>query len=206
MKYLYTLFVAILLSACSTVDGGVYDNHNKTSIRVPVSRQYVATKVQHSAIKHRVPITIAKAVTHVESRFQCHVVGPHTKYGRARGPLQIMPSSARSMFGYNGPEHLLANCEQGLEYGMLHLARCYKLAGGDPRGTAHCHVQGPHRNPFKPVNAYARNYGNWVMAQYRRNPGTVRYTAVASFSPNQPIGIVPGWTHSQIALVAAHLQ
>lgn len=133
--------------------------------KVPQTRTYVAEKVRAKAVQHKVPVALAKAVTHIESRFRCNAVGPMTRYGRARGPMQIMPSSARGMFGFTGPTVVLATCDEGLEYGMLHLARCYELARGDFRGAAHCHVQGPHRDPFKPVNAYARSYGKWVMAQ-----------------------------------------
>lgn len=131
---------------------------------VPPARAHVAEKVRVKAVQHRVPVALAKAVTQIESRFRCNAVGPSTRYGRARGPMQIMPSSARGMFGFSGPTAVLATCDEGLEYGMLHLARCYELAKGDFRASAHCHVQGPGRDPFRPVNAYARSYGKWVMA------------------------------------------
>lgn len=153
-------FVALSLGACaSPFERGEFRG------TIPASRAQVAEKVRVKAVQHKVPVALAKAVTQIESRFRCEAIGPRTRYGRAMGPLQIMPSSARGMFGFSGATMTLATCDEGLEYGMLHLARCYELAKGDFRGAAHCHVQGPYRDPFKPVNAYARSYGKWVMAQ-----------------------------------------
>jgi soluble lytic murein transglycosylase-like protein len=183
--------IGFLLAGCQSV--------NEPSFSPSTPRKDVAQLVKQSAAKHSVPASIAVAVTHVESRFRCNAIGPMTRYGRAMGPLQILPTSARGMFAYDGPTARLATCEEGLEYGMRHLARCFKLAGGDPRATAHCHVQGPHRNPFQPINAYARNYGNWVMAQYRRDPSRTYFAAYSGISG------VPNWSYTAVAMYASSL-
>lgn len=126
-------------------------------------RDDVRRMVANEATRQGVPVALAYAVTHVESRFRCDAIGPRTRHGRARGPLQIIASSARAL-GFDGAESELATCGAGLRYGMAHLRRCVDLAGGDSARAATCHVQGWGRDPARPVNAYARAYRGWVMA------------------------------------------
>lgn len=134
-------------------------------------RTVVRRKVEVEARRQGVPVALAHAVTHVESRFRCNAVGPRTRVGRGRGPLQIMPGSARAL-GFTGDARRLATCDEGLRYGMKHLARCWERSGRSYAGAATCHVQGWGRDPHRPVNAYARQYRGWVMAQLPAQPDT----------------------------------
>jgi hypothetical protein len=120
--------------------------------------------VRAKAQELKVPEALALAVTHVESRFRCDAVGPRTRHGHAYGPLQILASSAARL-GYTGSVSALRSCGAGLHYGMLHLAQCWGMSGGSYKHAAHCHVQGPGRNPAVPVNAYAASYGRLILAQ-----------------------------------------
>ena len=91
------------------------------------------------AERQGVPVTLALAVAWKESRHQCGAVGRPTRGGRAQGPLQIMPGSARGLGHRGGP---LANCADGLRFGMMHLARCYRLASGHHQRAWRCHETG----------------------------------------------------------------
>ena len=142
-------------------------------------RPAVRRKVEAEARRQGVPVALAHAVTHVESRFRCNAVGPRTRVGRGHGPLQIMPSSARAL-GFTGDARLLATCDEGLRYGMKHLARCWELSGRSYAGAATCHVQGWRRDPHRAVNAYARQYRGWVMAQLPAQPDASGWLARGS--------------------------
>lgn len=92
------------------------------------------------AKRQGVPVAFALRVAKLESGHRCNAVGPRTRSGRAQGPLQIMPGSARALGHSGGP---LNNCGAGLHYGMKHLAMCYRLANGNQPAAARCHLKGP---------------------------------------------------------------
>ena len=149
--------MAVIMAQQSIVARPVHD------VTARSGRAEVRALVANEATRQGVPVALAYAVTHVESRFRCDAIGPQTRHGRARGPLQIIASSARAL-GFGGADSELASCGAGLRYGMAHLRRCLDLAGGDNARAATCHVQGWGRDPSRPVNAYARAYRGWVMA------------------------------------------
>lgn len=138
-----------------------------TNAPARLARPEVRLAVASEARRQGVPAHLAHAVAHVESRHRCNAIGPRTRHGRAHGPLQILPASARAL-GYSGPDHALATCDAGLRFGMAHLARCWELSGRSYAGAATCHVQGWGRDPHRPVNGYARQYRGMVMAQMGR--------------------------------------
>jgi len=104
-----------------------------------VNKTDVMNKVATRATAEGVPVNFALRITKVESGFQCHVVGPKTKHGRAQGVMQILPTTAERM-GHRGGD--LANCDDGLKYGMAYLSLCYQLAGKDERKASSCYVGG----------------------------------------------------------------
>lgn len=114
-----------------------------------------AQLIAAEAKRQGVPPSLALRVAWVESRHRCDAIGPRTRYGRAQGPLQIMPRSATGLGHRGGP---LNNCGAGLHYGMKHLAMCYRLAKGDHALTARCHLSGPGglRNRSRYANEYVR--------------------------------------------------
>jgi soluble lytic murein transglycosylase-like protein len=103
----------------------------------PATASDATALVTAAAKRHRVPVDLALRVGRAESGLQCH---RHNKSG-ASGPLQIMPSTARAM-GYRGPSIRRASCAVQTEWGMRHLAMCYRGAKGDRRIAAACHYQG----------------------------------------------------------------
>jgi hypothetical protein len=123
-------------------------HHQRHAYPMPVPRPaefgIVQALVVAAAELQGVPAQLALAVAKSESGFRCNAVGPATSAGRALGPLQIMPGSARGMFGYRGPVSALASCGAGLRIGMSHLALCYRVTGGDWGATRRCHVTGPY--------------------------------------------------------------
>ena len=92
--------------------------------------------VSSAAKRHGVPVSFALKVARQESGVKC---GNHNPSG-ATGPLQIMPRSARAL-GYRGNIRR-ASCYIQTEYGMKHLAMCWRGAHGNPRRAAACHYQG----------------------------------------------------------------
>lgn len=103
---------------------------------LPVPRNSVVGLVQMSAQRHGVPVALAVAVSHVESRHRCNAVGAAGE----GGPLQILPATARGM-GYRGPASGLRNCGVGLDLGMRHLAMAWRKCG-TKAGAARVHNQG----------------------------------------------------------------
>ena len=91
---------------------------------LPVPRSSVIGLIRRSAERHGVPVRLALAVSHVETRHNC------TARGRAGelGPLQIKPATARGI-GYRGPVSALRSCGAGLDMGMRHLAIAYRRCG-----------------------------------------------------------------------------
>lgn len=109
--------------------------------------------VKQMARKHGVPQSFALRVARVESGVKCGRVG---RAGE-RGPLQILPRSARG-FGYRNIAK--AGCAAQTSAGMKHLAMCYRKARGNQYRAAACHNGGPgvlqwKRIP-KSVQSYAR--------------------------------------------------
>lgn len=182
-KQLIAAIVATLILPSTLADAEGYENDgivraienrnvffmsNSMLVTAPQSRAlagaHVRQLVRAKAREFQVPESLAYAVTHVESGFRCDAVGPKTRHGHAYGPLQILASSAARL-GFTGSTSALRSCGAGLHYGMAHLAQCWRMSGGSYRNAAHCHVQGPARNPAVPVNAYAASYGRMVVAR-----------------------------------------
>jgi soluble lytic murein transglycosylase-like protein len=78
----------------------------------------VFSMVTAAAHRHRVPVNVAHAIVKQESGYRCGVRGTPTKYGRAIGIMQTIPSTARAMIG-----HLPRNCAEELEAGMKYLGQ-----------------------------------------------------------------------------------
>lgn len=99
---------------------------------------YDATKiVVASAHTHKVPVGFALRMAKAESGVKCH---NNNRRSTASGPLQILAGSARAL-GYKGNIRK-ASCSTQTEYGMRHLAMCYKLARGNESLAKRCHQQG----------------------------------------------------------------
>lgn len=88
----------------------------------------VAQIVADEARAHGVPVALALAVAHVESglRPSHAVTGPQTRYGRAVGSMQILPSTGRAMGCGN-----LRDTRQNVRCGVRYLRASLDRNGGD---------------------------------------------------------------------------
>ena len=107
-----------------------------------------------SAKRHGVPVHFALRVAKVESGVKCGRVG---RAGE-RGPLQILPSTARGL-GYKNIR--AASCATQTDAGMKHLAMCWKKTRNLWRAAA-CHNQGISVAYGRKVNRHAARYANKV--------------------------------------------
>ena len=111
--------------------------------------------VEASALKHGVPVEFALQVAQKETGVRCGEIGASGE----RGPLQILPSTARQM-GYKNIRQ--ASCAEQTDAGMAHLAECYRGMGGNRWYAAACHNQGFSAISGK-VKKRAKRYANAVM-------------------------------------------
>lgn len=110
--------------------------------------------VVSSAKRHGVPVEFALRVAKVESGVKCGRVG---RAGE-RGPLQILPSTARGL-GYKNIR--AASCATQTDAGMKHLAICWRKTKSKWRAAA-CHNQGISVAYGRKVNRQAARYANKV--------------------------------------------
>lgn len=111
--------------------------------------------VEASALKHGVPVEFALQVASHETGIRCGEIGSKGE----RGPLQILPSTARQL-GYKNIRK--ASCAEQTDAGMEHLAKCYRGMGGNRWYTAACHNQGLSAISGR-VRKSAKRYANAVM-------------------------------------------
>lgn len=112
--------------------------------------------VKASAIKHGVPTDFAVKIAKHESGLRCNAVGSHGE----RGPLQILPSTARAL-GYKNIRS--ASCATQIDAGMEHLAICYRGVNGNRWLAAGCHNQGFSVIKRGRLSAMARRYANAIV-------------------------------------------
>jgi hypothetical protein len=109
---------------------------------VPQDKSKVAKMVADEAQSVLGPeyVDSALKLAHLESRFRCHVLGPKTRHGRAVGPLQVLPSSAKAL----GVHNMDGDCKAQIRAGIRHMDKCLKSNGGSMthRQLSACHVAG----------------------------------------------------------------
>lgn len=115
---------------------------NLGSVDIPNNsdRQEVAKAVADEARRRLGDehVNSALRITKLESGFRCHVLGPKTRHGRAVGPLQVLPSSARAL----GVEDLHKDCKAQITAGILHMEKCLQAGARTYKDMAACHVAG----------------------------------------------------------------
>lgn len=94
--------------------------------------------VRREAAANGVPVTLAKAVVTVESRWNPRITGRAGEVGL----MQIKYPTAR-MIGYTGTRAGLYDPATNIKWGMKYLAGAHRLAGGDVCGTV-SRYQGGH--------------------------------------------------------------
>ncbi len=110
--------------------------------------------VVSSAKRHGVPVHFALRVAKVESGVKCGRTGAAGE----KGPLQILPSTARAL-GYKNIRG--ASCATQTDAGMKHLAMCWKKTRNLWRAAA-CHNQGISVAYGRKVTRAAARYANKV--------------------------------------------
>lgn len=126
---------------------------------VPEKRAAVAAAIQAEAVRQGVPAGVALRLAHVESRFNCGAVGPRTAHGRARGVLQVLPSSAERL--EPGSSGRLTECSTGIRVGVAHMRDCMAEGARTEDEIARCHVGGAKALRVRlraKAEAYARRY------------------------------------------------
>lgn len=83
-------------------------------------------RLVRAALRHGLPPAIAQAVAFIESRNDSNAVGADGEIGL----MQILPTTA-AMLGHKGPLHELFEPETNIDYGVLYLAKAWRLASGD---------------------------------------------------------------------------
>lgn len=123
--------------------GEMYQESVSPRVRVPAERgavaQIVTRQVEQKLGRQWVPAALR--ITKVESNFRCGAIGPSTRHGRARGPMQVMPGSARAL-GYDPSR--LTECEYGVAAGVAHMAACLQSGVRTMYDMSRCHVAGTH--------------------------------------------------------------
>ena len=125
-------------------------------------RQAVARIVAEEARAHGVPVELALAVAHVESGMRpAHVVtGPPTRYGRAVGTLQVLPSTGRAMGCGN-----LRDTRQNVRCGVRYLRASLQRHNGDAGMAALEFHGGSNRRMWGPRT---QRYRQMVLARMGR--------------------------------------
>lgn len=136
---------------------------------IPKVNAYLQHVVVSAATRHGVPPHIGLALAQQESGFNTQAVGPPTKYGKAVGLFQFLPSTAKAL-GINP-----RNAEQAADAAMSELAKQAAEKGWD-WAIAHHHA-GPNPQQHGPVTG---RYVDQVKAKSRR-------WADARRKPGEPI-------------------
>jgi soluble lytic murein transglycosylase-like protein len=83
-------------------------------------------RLTRAALRHGLPPGIAEAVAFIESRNNSSAVGADGEIGL----MQVLPATA-TMLGHTGPLDQLFEPEVNIRYGVLYLAKAWRLAHGD---------------------------------------------------------------------------
>lgn len=117
--------------------GGFSGSLNKHSSKVDVAKAVADEARARLGADH---VDDALRLTRLESGFQCHVLGPKTRHGRAVGPLQVLPSSALEL-GISA-EQLSSDCKAQIAAGIMHMNKCLESGANTYSKMAACHVAG----------------------------------------------------------------
>lgn len=95
--------------------------------------RYVKTYAQAMGV----PVHFALRIAKIESGAKC---GVHNRRSGATGPMQILPSTARTL-GYRNIRS--ASCATQVQAGMKYLRYCIKVTHGNLYNAARCYNGGP---------------------------------------------------------------
>ena len=124
------------------------------------------THVDGASKRHGVETALIRAVIEQESSWNPKATGPKTKWGQAKGLMQLMSATAKEM-GVLDPYDPAQNIEGGTRY----LAKMLKRYNGDVSKALMAYNSGPKWVDKGKVPAAARKYASEVMARYQRIKG-----------------------------------
>jgi soluble lytic murein transglycosylase-like protein len=136
------MLLVLPLAGCAAAGGGLISRSGGDrggEIRVYGAGQaQLRAMVDDMARLHGVDPAVARAVIHVESRWQCDVRSSHG----AVGLMQVLPATARGV-GVHGN---LRDCRTGAEAGLRYLAEAKRRHGPGCAGIS-AYNHGIHRAP-----------------------------------------------------------
>ena len=132
------------------------------------SRVRIARLVVAEAREQGVSPELALRIAHVESRFRS-VRGKRTRYGRAEGVMQVLPSTAERV--EPGSSRHLLDPVVGVRVGVKYVAACLRAGAKTQREVARCYVGGERA-------IHARLRGGRSGERYAR-----RYEAMVARAP-----------------------
>jgi soluble lytic murein transglycosylase-like protein len=131
--------VALLFSAstCAQAQDGLKDDVGTTSAiasqdtdlgagETARSRAEIRKTIERETARTNLPADIAEAVIFVESGYNSAVIGSTGELGL----MQVRLETAATL-GFKGNATELAEPDLNIHYGVLHLSRAWRLAGGD---------------------------------------------------------------------------
>ncbi|WP_354135681.1 transglycosylase SLT domain-containing protein [Bradyrhizobium sp. LB11.1] len=131
--------VAVLfsVSTCAQAQDSVKDDLGTTSAiasydadlgagETTTSRAEIRKIIEREAARTNLPADIAEAVVFVESGYNSAVIGSAGELGL----MQVRLETAATL-GFKGNATELAEPDLNIHYGVLHLSRAWRLAGGD---------------------------------------------------------------------------
>lgn len=117
--------------------------------------------IARKAAEHGIPAALADAVARVESRYN-----PRASNAGNFGLMQIRLQTAKGE-GYSGGAGGLLNAETNAHYGIKHLARAYRMAGGDVCGTIMRYQSGLATTRMNGANRVYCSKVRAIMGNYR---------------------------------------
>lgn len=164
------LVIAGTVAVTATTSGASINHHlhraglsDRQIMSLSSDRIRTAHAVVQHAIDFDVPVEFALRVAWQESRFNPRAIGPQTPWGRAYGPMQVLPSTAR-MVEPGVTARALLSAETGTRIGVAYLARAWHSQGQDPVRAAMRYHGGPNTRLWGPRT---RAYGAAVARHQR---------------------------------------
>lgn len=162
----------------------------------PAQRARVQAVVVEEAQRQGVDPVLAVAVAIQESglRDAATVTGPPTRYGRAVGTLQVLPSTGRAE-GCGNLRDTRENVRCGIRYLRQGLERC--------RGDMGCAARFYHGGPNTRIHGrQTAHYGRAVLSHYARMGGRGRHQAF--FASSRGAGLAGDNSHFERMMIERH--
>lgn len=153
-KLVFSLLVAVTLSACTTTQGAKVEETTEVSAKFSNSGKPYHAIISKYAKENNIPVGLAHAVVYSESSYKASARGAAGEIGL----MQLRLPTAR-MVGYSGSAKALYDPETNIKYGMKYLGKARQLASGNTCGTILRYNAGHGATRMNPIS---QNYCNKV--------------------------------------------